>query len=128
MTEQTNPALFTFVKLAVRDLDAMTRFFVDGFEMTHADTVDTPEFTEHMMTGKKGSATIVLFYWKDERAIDLGNGWGPVGMLTRDVERDRARALAAGASARGDISAFGKSKIAFVRTPEGHEIEMMQVG
>ncbi|MXO89870.1 VOC family protein [Pontixanthobacter aquaemixtae] len=128
MTEQTNPALFTFVKLTVRDIDAMTRFFAKGFDMTHVDTVDTPEFREHMMAGKKGSATIVLFHWKDGRAIEIGNGWGPVGLISRDVESDRARAIAAGASPRGEIVNFGKARIAFVKTPEGHEIEMMQMG
>lgn len=128
MTDETNPALFTFVKLTVSDMEAMTRFFVDGFGMTHADTVDTPEFLEHMMAGKKGSATVVLFQWKDGRAIEIGNGWGPLGMITRDLDRDLERAIAAGATQRGDKVAFGKSQIAFVKTPEGHEIEMMQIG
>lgn len=128
MTDTASAALFTFVKLTVSDIEAMTRFFVEGFGMTHADTVDTPDFPEHMLAGKKGSATIVLFHWKDGRAIEIGNGWGPVGMITRDVERDVARAVAAGATARGEIVSFGAARIAFVKTPEGHEIEMMQMG
>ena len=128
MTEETNPALFTFVKLTVRDIDAMTAFFTDGFGMAHADTVDTPEFREHMLTGKKGSATVVLFHWKDGREIEIGNGWGPLGMITRDVDADLARVVAAGAKQRGQIVSFGPARIAFVHTPEGHEIEMMQMG
>ena len=124
----TNAALFTFVKLTVRDMDAMTRFLIDGFGMTHADTIDTPAFCEHVMTGKKGSASIVLFHWKDGRDVTIGNGWGPVGMMTRDLDTDLARAIAAGGQQRGDIQAFGTSRIAFVLTPEGHEIEMMQMG
>ena len=79
MTEETNPALFTFVKLTVRDIDAMTAFFIDGFGMAHADTVDTPEFREHMLTGKKGSATVVLFPLEG-RARDRDRKWlGPAG-------------------------------------------------
>lgn len=128
MTEETNPALFTFVKLTVRDIDAMTAFFIEGFGMTHADTVDTPEFREHMLTGKKGSATVVLFHWKDGREIEIGNGWGPLGMITRDVDADLARVVAAGAKQRGQTVSFGPARIAFVHTPEGHEIEMMQMG
>lgn len=124
----TNPALFSFVKLTVSDIEASTKFFIDAFGMTHADTVDTPDFTEHMMTGKKGSATIVLFYWKDGRAIETGNGYGPVGMITRDLDSDLARAIAAGAKQRGDTVNFGPARIAFVHTPDGHEIEMMQMG
>ena len=128
MTDTENPALFTFIKLTVKDLDAMTKFFVDGFGMKHVDTVDTPGFSEHMMAGKKGSATIVLFHWKDGREIEIGNGWGPVGMITRDVDGDVRRAVAAGATQKGETVAFGKARIAFVLTPEGHEIEMMQLG
>ena len=91
----THPLLFTFVKLTVADIDAATTFFEKGFGLTHADTVDTPTFREHVMTGAKGSTTIVLFHWKDGRAIDTGNGYGPVGMISRDLDADLARALAA---------------------------------
>jgi len=125
---ESNPALFTFVKLTVADIDAATKFFVEAFGMTHADTVDTPEFTEHMMAGKKGSATIVLFYWKDGRAIETGNGYGPVGMITRDLESDLERALAAGAKQKRETVNFGPARISFVLTPDGHEIEMIQMG
>jgi lactoylglutathione lyase len=41
---ETTPALFTFVKLTVTDIDAATTFFEKGFDLTHADTVDTPTF------------------------------------------------------------------------------------
>ncbi|QKG72196.1 VOC family protein [Erythrobacter mangrovi] len=126
--QDANPALFAFVKLVVTDIEAATKFFVDGFGMTHADTVDTPAFREHMMTGKTGSATIVLFHWKDGREIELGNGWGPVGMITRDLDRDLKRVIAAGASQKGETVSFGPARIAFVLAPEGHEIEMMQMG
>ncbi|ALG61640.1 MULTISPECIES: VOC family protein [Citromicrobium] len=124
----SEPALFTFVKLTVADIDAATTFFESGFGLTHADTVDTPTFREHVMTGAKGSTTIVLFHWKDGRAIDTGNGYGPVGMVSRDLDADLARALAAGAKQKGETVQFGPARIAFVRTPEGHEIEIMQMG
>ena len=124
----TEPALFTFVKLTVADIDAATAFFESGFGLTHADTVDTPTFREHVMTGAKGSTTIVLFYWKDGRAINTGNGYGPVGMISRDLDADLARALAAGAKQKGETVQFGPARIAFVRAPEGHEIEIMQMG
>ena len=124
----SEPALFTFVKLTVADIDAATRFFQEGFGLKHADTVDTPTFREHMMTGPKGAMTIVLFHWKDGRAIDTGNGYGPVGMVSRDLDADLARALTAGAKQKGETVQFGPARIAFVRTPEGHEIEIMQMG
>lgn len=130
---QTNPnadtadaGLFAFVKLVVSDIDDATRFFIAGFGMTHADTVDTPQFREHMLTGRKGSLTIVLFHYKDQRPLDIGNGWGPVGMISRDLDRDVARAIAAGARQKGTTIQFGPARIAFLLTPDGHEIELLQ--
>ncbi len=124
----TDPALFTFVKLNVADIDAATAFFEKGFGLKHADTVDTPGFREHMMTGAKGAMTIVLFHWKDGRAIETGDGWGPLGMISRDLDADLARAIAAGAKQKGETVQFGPARIAFVTAPEGHEIEIMQMG
>ena len=124
----TNAALFTFVKLTVSDIDAATTFFAKAFGMKLADTVDTPTFREHMMAGRKGSTTIVLFHWKDGRAIEIGNGYGPVGMVTRDLEGDLGRAIEAGATQKGDTVSFGDARIAFVLTPDGHEIELIQMG
>ncbi|MEW4447381.1 VOC family protein [Qipengyuania sp. JC766] len=124
----TGPARFAFVKLTVADIDAATAFFEKGFDLTHADTVDTPGFREHMMTGAQGATTIVLFHWKDGRAIETGNGYGPIGMISRDLDADLARALAAGATQKGETVNFGPARIAFVHTPEGHEVEIMQMG
>lgn len=131
MTAATNAppaALFSFVKLVVSDIEAATKFFIAGFGMVHADTVDTPQFREHMLTGRKGSATVVLFRWKDGRAIQIGNGWGPLGMITHDLDRDVDRALAAGARQKGTTVQFGPARIAFLLTPDGHEIELLQPG
>ena len=127
MPDEIRSSLFTFVKLNVADIDAMTRFFVEGFGLTHADTVDTPQFREHMMAGKKGSLTVVLFHRKTDEPIAIGNGWGPLGMITRDLDADVARAVNAGATQKGETVQFGPARIAFVLTPEGHEIELMQM-
>jgi len=125
-TETPPAALFSFVKLVVTDIDAATQFFITGFGMVHADTVDTPQFREHMLTGRKGSATVVLFHWKDQRQVEIGNGWGPLGMITHDLDRDVARAVAAGARQKGTTVQFGPARIAFLLTPDGHEIELLQ--
>ena len=127
MSQENRSSLFTFVKLNVADINAMTRFFEDGFGLTHADTVDTTYFREHMMAGKKGSMTVVLFHSKTDEPIVIGNGWGPLGMITRDLDADLTRALDAGARQEGETVQFGPTRIAFVLTPEGHEIELMQM-
>lgn len=126
MTETADAAMFSFVKLVVSDIDASTQFFIAGFGMRHADTVDTPVFREHVLAGRKGSTLIVLFHWKDKRTLEIGNGWGPVGMVTRTLDQDVARAITAGARLKGEIVKFGPARIAFLLTPDGHELELLQ--
>ena len=123
----SGPAQFTFVKLTVSDIDAATAFYEKAFGMTHADTVDTALFREHMMSGREGSLTLVLFHWKDGRKIETGNAYGPVGLITRSLDQDLQRAIDAGARQKGETISFGPARIAFVLTPDGHEIEMMQI-
>ncbi|MDM7956964.1 VOC family protein [Blastomonas sp.] len=127
-SDTAHPALFSFVKLVVPDIDNATQFFVAGFGMKHSDTIDTPHFREHMLTGRKGSVTVVLFHWKDKRPLEIGNGWGPLGMISRDLDGDVARAIAAGARQKGETVQFGPARIAFLLTPDGHEIELLQPG
>lgn len=122
-----NPAQFTFVKLTVADIGSATRFFEEGLGMTHSNTIETDAFCEHIMTGRQGSTTIVLFHHKDGRPIEHGNAHGPIGMMTRDLEADLARATEAGARQQGMTASFGKTRVAIVTAPEGHQIEMMQI-
>lgn len=122
----TDPARFTFFKLTVADLDRATGFFEAGFGMTRTRTIETDGFRENIMTGADGSATIVLFHYKDGRSIDLGTGYGPIGMVTRDLDADLARVIEAGGKQKGESVALGASRIAIIVTPDGHEIEMIQ--
>lgn len=122
-----SPTQFTFIKLTVADIASATRFFEEGLSMTHSNTIETDAFCEHIMTGRQGSATIVLFHYKDRRPIQLGNAYGPIGMITHDLEADLSRVIKAGAQQQGKTASFGKTRVAIVTAPEGHQIEMMQV-
>ena len=121
----TDPTRFTFFKLTVADLDRATGFFGQGFGMTLSRTIDTDAFRENILSGAEGSAMIVLFQYKDGRSIELGTGYGPIGMVTRDLDAALARVIEAGGEQKGKSVAFGASRVAIIVTPDGHEIEMI---
>ena len=117
---------FSFFKINVADLDAAVRFYTETFGFTVTDQINLPTVEERMLTIPGGKFTLVLLRWTDGRAISVGNGFGPVGFMTRDVDAAYAKALANGATASRAPSDLGPMRLAFVLDPEGHEIEMIQ--
>ncbi|WP_375390601.1 VOC family protein [uncultured Sphingomonas sp.] len=129
MTDPATPAVsfsFSFFKINVADLDAAVRFYTEVFGFSVTDTVSLPELEERMLVMPGAKFTLVLLQWQDGRAITVGNGFGPAGFLTRDVDAAYGRALAHGASAHRPPTGMGPMRVAFVLDPEGHEIEMIQ--
>lgn len=117
---------FGFFKINVADLDAAVRFYTAVFGFAVTDTVSLPTLEERMLTLPGSKFTLVLLQWTDGRAITIGNGFGPAGFLTRDVDAAFAKALAHGATESRPPTDMGPMRVAFVFDPEGHEIEMIQ--
>lgn len=115
-----------FFKITVADAEEAAGFYIDALGMTRRDVIDTPGFREIMLTCGDAPFTLVLFEWKDGRAIEHGNGYGPLGFLTRDLDATLATLVEKGAKPKGAVTDFGSMRIAFVTTPHGHEIELMQ--
>lgn len=115
-----------FFKITVSDAETAATFYTDALGMTRRDTIDTPGFREIMLTCGDAPFTLVLYQWKDGRTIVHGNGHGPLGFLTRDLEATLATLVENGAKPKGAVTEFGSMRIAFVTTPHGHEIELMQ--
>ena len=81
----TNPRL-SFFKLTVPNAVAAEKFYTSAFGMTRQNIVDTKDFKEIMLISPDGAFTLVMFEWKDGREIVIGNGYGPLGFVTRDLE------------------------------------------
>lgn len=127
----TAPSMrFGLVKFVVRDLDAMTAFYEQALGLVVTRTIDLPEIIEKVMTfpDDKSGFGLVLYYNKDDRAVSVGDGHGPLVLYVRDVDGAYAHAMACGAaSARAPFS-IGEMRIAFVRDPEGRELEFLATG
>ena len=116
-----------FFKLVVRDAAAMTAFYEKTFGFEVRSRFELPGIIEVMLALPGEAFTLVLYQNTDGREVVIGNGHGPVGFLTRDVDGAYAHALASGA--QDDRAPFDLPgmRIAFVKDPEGHQIEMIQL-
>lgn len=118
-----------FFKLNVADMDPALAFWREAFGFTVAMTFDEPHFLEHVLDlpGQEAGPSLMLVAWKDERETGVGHGHGPVGFMTDDIETVRGKAIAAGATALGDIFEAAGVRIAMLASPQGHEIELVQL-
>lgn len=119
---------FAFVKFVVRDLSAMRVFYECALQLVAVRTIDTPDITEIIMRpkGEAEGFCLVLYKSKDDRAVVLGDAHGPLGFYVGSASDAFQSALRKGATplkAPFDISGL---RVAFVRDPEGHELEFLE--
>ncbi len=120
-------ARFSFVKIVVRDITAMERFYTEGLGFAVQNRINTEDFHEVMLTQKADAFTLVLYHHTDQREVQLGNGWGPLGFIVRDCAGSHAALIAAGADEVRPPTTFDAMTVSFVNDPEGHEIELLQL-
>lgn len=120
-------ARFSFVKIVVRDLAAMERFYVEGLGFAVQNRIEADDFNEVMLAQKDGAFTLVLYHHADQREVGGGNNWGPLGFVVRDCGAAHADLVALGAREVRPPSAFGAMSVSFISDPEGHEIELLQL-
>lgn len=118
-----------FFKLNVPDMDAALAFWRDGFGFAVTQTFDEPEFLEHIMAlpGQEAGPSLLLVRYTDGRDVTSGPGHGPVGFEVDDIAATHERALAAGAEPLTGVFAVGPVRVAMLRSPQGHEIELVQL-
>lgn len=117
-----------FFKIVTADVDRAEAFYTGAFGMVRTQQVDAPNFREIMLTSSSGGFTLVLFQWRDGRALHIGSGHRPMGFVTRDFDAALAQAQALGATLDRGPFDFGGNRVVFLHSPEGHEIELLWRG
>lgn len=127
MTDTSTPPALGFVKIIVKDLDKMLKFYDDVVGLKAIRTIESDVYVEVMCAtaGMEKGPYIILFYNKDNREISVGNGWGPVGFWITGVDSMYKHALANGASSYREPYDSNGFRIAYVHDPEGHEVEFV---
>ena len=60
-----------FFKIVTADVERAEAFFTGAFAMARTNQVEGPTFREIMLTAPGGGFTLVLFQWRDGRALQL---------------------------------------------------------
>lgn len=125
VSERCDPG---FVKLHVPDLEAAISFFEAVFGWPCGQVLDLADFRQVGMSAPNNPFDVILRCWKQDPEREIGNGWGPLGVRTDDLDTVLARALTNGATVVREPTAAGAVRFAILRTPYGHEIELIQQG
>ncbi len=118
-----------FFKLAVPAMEPALDFWSKAFGFEVAATFDEDEFLEHILAlpGQPGGPSLILLQYKDGRSIEIGNAHGPVGFHCDDIITSHERLLESGASEITGVVDVGPVRVAIIRSPDGHEIELVQL-
>ena len=122
-------ARLAFFKLNVPDLDLAAAFWREAFGFAVTATFDEPQFREHILAlpGQEAGPSLMLVAYKDGRDVAVGPGHGPVGLICDDIQASHDRALACEAEKLTGVFEAAGVRIALLRSPQGHEIELIQL-
>jgi lactoylglutathione lyase len=116
--------------IRVRDLERSVRFYTEvlGLREERRKVLEKADATLVFLTDDAGHHAIELTFNHDGRDYDLGNQFGHFALGVPDLEAAREELGAHGVEfSRGPyrVSAGG-SMIAFIRDPDGIEIELIE--
>lgn len=121
-------ARLSFFKLNVPDLEAALAFWQGAFGFQVIMSFDEPEFRERVLAlpGQEAGPSLMLVQYKDGRDITVGPGHGPIGFACADIQASHDHALACDAEKITGVFEAGGIRIAVLKSPQGHEIELVQ--
>ena len=124
----TAPVRLGFFKLNVPEMAPALAFWREAFGFEVTATFDEPEFFEHILAlpGQSDGPNLMLVSYKDGRDASVGLGHGPVGLVCDDIATSHESALACGGEAVTGVFEVTGIRIAVLRSPQGHEIELIQ--
>lgn len=123
------PVRLGFFKLNVPEMEPAVAFWRGAFGFVVTTSFDEPDFVEHMLAlpGQEAGPSLLLVEYKDRRDVSVGPGHGPVGLICEDIAATHNRALACGAQPLTGLFEAAGVRIALLKSPQGHEVELIQL-
>lgn len=116
--------------IRVRDLERSVRFYTEvlGLREQRRKVLEKADATLVFLSDEAGHHAIELTYNHDGRGYELGTQFGHFALGVPDLEAARAELAAGGVEfSRGPYQVSeGGSWIAFIRDPDGIEIELVE--
>lgn len=120
----------SFFKLNVPDMSEALSFWQESFGFAITMSFDEEAFIEHALAlpDQENGPSLLLVQSKSPSDVSIGRGHGPIGLICEDIEAAHNRAIKAGAKPQNGIFEVGNGiKVAMVNTPQGHEVELVQL-
>lgn len=118
--------------LRVRDLERSVRFYVEalGMREERRKVLEKADATLVFLVDEAGGHPIELTYNHDGRDYELGTQFGHLAFGVADVDAAREELAGRGVEfTRGPYAvSTGGRRIAFIRDPDGIEIELIETG
>ena len=119
--------------IRVLDADRSIRFYDEAFGLTVAQRLEFDDFALVYLSNAEAAFELELTVNKGRtEPYDLGDGYGHVAFVVRDVDAEHARLESAGLAPRKLVDfAPGGTPLArffFVADPDGYQIEVIQRG
>lgn len=123
------PARLVFFKLNVPKMEPALAFWREAFGFAVTMSFNPPYFAEHILAlpGQELGPTLALVEFSDGRDVTPGPGHGPVGLICDDIAASHERALACGAQALTGVLDIDGTRLALLKSPQGHEIELVEL-
>jgi lactoylglutathione lyase len=116
--------------LRATDLDRSVRFYTEvlGLREERRKVLERADATLVFLVDEAGNHPIELTYNHDGRSYELGNQFGHLAFGVSDLERAREELNRHGVEfTRGPYTvSAGGSRIAFIKDPDGIEIELIE--
>lgn len=120
---------FGFTKIVVADMDRAVRFYT-ALGMTESQRYTTPALLEIMLKfDGDGEPNLVLQKFSDNRKIEIGTGYGNLGIVTPDIKALYTRLEQIGFRPKSpphEMAQLGIS-VGMIEDPDGHPLEIVQM-
>ncbi|WP_371372473.1 lactoylglutathione lyase [Thalassotalea aquiviva] len=118
--------------IRVTDLDKSIAFYTQVLGMKELSRFDNPQYKYTLVfvgyDDQEGASTIELTYNWDTTQYDMGNAFGHVALGVADIYTtcDQIKALGGKVTREPGPLKGGRTHIAFIKDPDGYQIELIQ--